>query len=113
MTRAILFGPELRRLRHDAGFTLEILGRKLRRRRKNVSKAYLSSIENAKCNPPRYPLVREIARVLNTPADRLILLACLDKLPEEVNALKPIQELREKALSPPPAAPPTPDAPPP
>lgn len=74
-----MFGPYLKALRKQKGFTLEKLGKK-----SGVRKGYLSGVENGKVNPPSPKAIRTIARALETDRKELLLLAYIAKAPAEI-----------------------------
>jgi transcriptional regulator with XRE-family HTH domain len=97
MRHALHFGPVIRGRRQELGLTLDVLGRKVVHRGKPLSKGYLSGIENGKTAPPTDAVVFKLARVLSIPRERLLLLAHLDKLPEELfDAYPVLRALRDE-----------------
>jgi transcriptional regulator with XRE-family HTH domain len=98
MRRALYFGPVIRSRRHECGLTLDVLGRKVVHKGKPLSKGYLSGIENGKTAPPTDAVVFKLARVLDLPREKLLLLAHLDKLPAELfDAYPALRVLRDEA----------------
>ena len=98
MRRARLLGPIIQRCRRQLELTLDAVGRKIIHRGKPVSKGYLSGIENGKVPPPTDDIVIKLARVLGLPRERLLLLAHLDKLPQELfDAYPALRTLRDEA----------------
>jgi transcriptional regulator with XRE-family HTH domain len=81
-----LFGRILRDVREGSGWTMEELGRKIRK-----SKGYLSGIENAKCSPPIARVTVRLCKALRMKPDGLLLLAEVAKAPDEVLRLPTYQ----------------------
>lgn len=75
----IKFGTHLRAIRHQRGLSLEKTADLA-----GIRKGYLSGIERNHVNPPSPPVIRELARVLGTPKKRLLLMATIEKAPDEI-----------------------------
>lgn len=86
------FGLVIREYRKKSGFTLEALGRKL-----NVAKGYLSSIENAKVNPPSRKVLIKLAKALGVSVIELMLRSVPVKAPIEIKGQ--LEGLIAEALS--------------
>jgi transcriptional regulator with XRE-family HTH domain len=101
MGRARLFGPVIRGRRRQLGLSMDALGRKVQVHGNPISKGYLSGIENQKVSPPADDIVIKLARALGLPRERLLLLAHLDKLPQELFDTYPLlRALRDEASGP-------------
>lgn len=77
--RIMRFGTHLREIRHRRGLSLEATADQA-----GIRKGYLSGIERNQVNPPSPPVIRELARVLGTPKKRLLLMATIEKAPDEI-----------------------------
>jgi len=73
----VLFGDRLRELRKARGLTQKDLAEKV-----EIDFTYLSKIETGGAPPPAEKTIRELARVLKTDAEDLILLA--GKVPKDL-----------------------------
>lgn len=73
------FGKFLRDLRVSKELSLTELARKA-----GVEKGYLSGVENEKVNPPSARVVRMLAKVLKHDTKDLLLRACIEKAPKEI-----------------------------
>ncbi len=84
MRRALVFGPLIKHRRREMDLTLSALCRKVVLRGRSISKGYLSGIENGKVAPPADPVVLKLATALGLSREGLLLIAHLDKLPEQL-----------------------------
>jgi transcriptional regulator with XRE-family HTH domain len=71
------FGTQIRRLRKERGWSLNILAKKL-----GTQKGYLSGIENGKVNPPSVKLLKRFAKVFEQDEKAMLRMAWADKAPE-------------------------------
>lgn len=76
------FGEFVHSMRKAKGLTLEKLAKKI-----GTEKGYISSIENGKVNPPSADVVRQMAGALDVPKEELLLLAYVQKAPDEIRKL--------------------------
>lgn len=73
------FGERVRELRHARSMTLEDVAKKAK-----IQKGYLSGIEKGRVNPPSPRVVRGIAKALGENPKDLLMLATVQKAPEEI-----------------------------
>jgi len=78
------FGKRLRELRHLRGYSLKELSIRTGR---CCEKAYLSGIENGKVNPPSPRVIRKLAKALGHDVRELLLMAYIEKAPEEIRGV--------------------------
>jgi transcriptional regulator with XRE-family HTH domain len=76
------FGGFIKSMRKAKGLTLEKLAKEI-----GTEKGYISSIENGKVNPPSADVVREMADALDVGREELLLLAYVQKAPEEIQGI--------------------------
>ena len=74
-------GKRLRELRQSRGYSLRELSIKTGG---CCEKAYLSGIENGKVNPPSPRVIRKLAKALCHDVRELLLMAYIEKAPEEI-----------------------------
>jgi transcriptional regulator with XRE-family HTH domain len=73
------YGQVIKERRERIHMTMERLAKKA-----GTHKGYVSGIESHKIAPPSPKVSKRFARVLNIPADTLILLAHCEKAPKEI-----------------------------
>jgi transcriptional regulator with XRE-family HTH domain len=77
------FGEIVREKRTALRISLEKLGRKT-----GLTKGYLSGIENGKVHPPLPRKVSRLCRVLDLDEASMLLLAYVEKAPEQIRGLE-------------------------
>lgn len=76
------FADVLKRVRKAKGLTQQWVAE-----RAGIRKGYVSSIESAKVNPPKLPVLRKLARILGIDRTELILLAYIARAPREIRGI--------------------------
>jgi transcriptional regulator with XRE-family HTH domain len=86
--RGRLFGDRLREIRVKNNLTVDVMARSV-----GTHKGYISGIENGQVNAPSAKMIRKVARKYKEDLKELLILAWLDKAPQEIRA-----DLMEKLL---------------
>jgi len=76
------FAETIRSLRKAKGFTQQYVADRV-----GVMKGYISSLEHSKVNPPAPDKVRKLAKVLGIDKVKLLLIAYVDKAPQEIREI--------------------------